>query len=109
MGIATISFDRCDEAVNWDQADIHWLQEAVMVALDQCFGGYDRAAEAQAEYYRVRAALDADGGATLFGATEAMRAGLAAHPKAREWAAFEMTAAKGIAPFCFSIRFTAND
>ena len=103
--IATISFDRCDDEVDWDRTDIHGLQESVMVALDGHFVGYGEAAEAQREYGRVKDSIDA-GGATLFGAMEAMRAGLAAHPKAREWASFELTAAEGISPFCFTIRFT---
>ena len=109
MQIATVSFDRGDEAPDWTQTDIHRLQEVVMAVLRRHFGGYDRAAVAQAEYEQVQAAVAAADGATLFGATETMRAALAAHPKATEWAAFKLTAAEAIEPYCFSIRFTANN
>jgi len=78
-----------------------------MTMLHRHFDGYDRAAEAQAEYERVRAAIEAVDGASLFGATEVMRAALAAHPKAQDWVAFKLAAAEGIAPLGFSIRFTA--
>lgn len=106
MPIATISFDRCDEAVDWNQTDIHGLQEAVMIVLDSHFSTYEKAAEAQQEHSRVLADIDADSTMTLFGAAEAMRAGLMAHPKAFEWSAFEAEAAAEVAPFWFSIRFT---
>ena len=106
MPIATINFDPSDESVDWNQTDIHGLQEAVMIALDRHFSTYEKAAEAQQDHSQVLADIDADSTMTLFGSVEARRAGLMAHPKAFEWSAFEAEAAAQVAPFCFSIRFT---
>jgi hypothetical protein len=107
MLIATMTFDRCDDEADWDQTDIYGLQEAVMVAMDKHFGGYRSAAEAQREYGRVRAHIEADA-PNLFGLTEIWRAGLAAHPKAKQWEVFEREASAVIAPFCFSIQFKGD-
>jgi hypothetical protein len=106
MEIATITFDRRDTQADCNQADLYSLQEFVLVALDRHFGGYALAAAAQEEYRRVKADIEAD--TNLFGADAALRAGLAAHPEAREWADFEQEAAAGIEPFCFSIRFRSS-
>ena len=76
-----------------------------MTALGRHFASYGTAAAAQRDFGRLTAFIEADA-PTLFGAHEALRAGLAAHPDAHEWAAFERDAAEGIAPVRFSIRFT---
>ena len=106
MRVATVTFDRCDSPAEWSVTDICGLQEVVMTAMDRHFDGYAAAAEAQKAYRRVVMEIENDPSMTLFGAEEALRAGLAAHPDALEWSAFETEAAASIAPFCFSIRFT---
>lgn len=78
-----------------------------MGALGRRFGSYAAAAAAQTAYARMQAEIEAD--ASLFGAIEARRAGLAAHPEAFEWAEFEREATAGIEPFRFSIRFRISE
>ena len=104
--IATVAFDRCDDATDGRQLDAIGLQDIVMAALGRQFTAYRSAAEAQTAYRRVQAAAREDEGLTLFGAAEAMRAGLTANPEALRWSAFEQEAAAAIAPTSFSIRFT---
>jgi hypothetical protein len=102
MAIATITFDHCDTEADGGQADILGRKPS-WPRSDRRFGGSELAAAAQDAYRRVRADIDAD--ANLFGWAEALRAGLAANPEAREWDEFERDATAGIEPFCFSIRF----
>jgi hypothetical protein len=103
MAIATMTFDGGETETNCGQIDIESLQDFVVTALERHFDGYAAAAAAQEQYKRVKADIEAN--ANLFGTAEAMRAGLAAHPEALEWAAFEQEATVGIEPYCFSIRF----
>lgn len=109
MAIATVSFDRIDEAVNWDQTDIHGLQETVLVALGRHFPTFNEAADAQAQHRKVRTKVEGDSTLNLFSMNEAFRAAVHADSRALEWEAFVRDATADIAPFCFSIRFSVND
>ena len=104
--IATMTYERCDAPQELKQDDIDGLHGAVMETLNRHFSDFDQAAGAFETYRRVRADINADTTLPLFGVLEAFQAALAAHPDAKEWAAFESEAAAKIAPFCFSIQFT---
>lgn len=105
MIVSTVTFDRTDAPYDPQPAEIDGLHGAVMEAFNRHFGGFDQGAEALDAYRRIRAQIDADTTLPLFGVLEAFQAALAAHPDAKEWAAFENEAAAKIAPFCFSMRF----
>lgn len=106
MPVATISFNQGEQSQGGNWADIYGLADSVTAVLDRHFSSYDQAASAQEEYRRVLADIDADTSLPLFGASEAIRASLAAHPMALAWSEFETEAAGKINPARFSIRFT---
>ena len=80
------------------------MQERILAALHEAFPDYRAAAEAQADY--LAALLTAElAGPFLFGADEAVRASLAARPKAQAWAAFEARGLDVLEGKAFSVRF----
>jgi hypothetical protein len=109
MIIATVSFDRTDEAVNWDQADIQGLQDTVLTALHRHFPTFGNAAGAQTEHRKARSKVEGDSTLHLFSMNEAFRAAVHASRPALAWESFVRDATAGIAPFCFSIRFNVTD
>lgn len=103
--IATVTISDDNKPDGIDGGDSTGLQDIIMIVLDRHFARYAAAADAQKEYLQMTALIAADT-PFLFGLDEARRAGLAACPSACAWADFEREASTGIAPSCFSIRFT---
>ena len=102
-----MGFDRLDAEVDWDTTDIFGLQETVLVALDRHFETFNEAAGAQAAHRHVKAAVENDPTLNLFSINETFRAAVHADRAALQWESFVRAATAEIAPFCFSIRFTA--
>ena len=107
MNIATMGFERLDADVDWDTTDVFGLQETVLVALDRHFGTFNEAAGAQMAHRRVKAAVENDPTLNLFSINDTFRAAVHADTRALQWESFVRAATSEIAPFCFSIRFSA--
>lgn len=105
MTIVTTSFDRADQEQDWDQVNVTGLHEEIVEVLGRHFDSFDQAAAAQSEYERTMREVDASA-PHLFSAFEMARAGLAAHPPARQWQSFMRAACEAVAPFSFAVRFS---
>jgi hypothetical protein len=122
MTIATISYSFDPPDYEGRASDIETLQDSIIAAMDYHFAAWEDAANAQAEYAALVAAVDAEGPG-LFTPEESLRVLLLDHPRAAEWvqfletaqdvgaSLFSMCGLSGAAePFAFTIKFnTATD
>ena len=108
MTIATLKFERTDALSGLDSAGLNSLSDGLLTALNRHFETYSEAAHAQSEHRYVRAHVEGDPTAPLFGMYETFRAAVHANLKALKWEAFVRDAQVTVAPYCFSIRFSRN-